>query len=852
MPETIDHLLESFVPSHYRLFLHPNREQMTFSGTVEIRGQQLVESTVIKLHAKGLRIDSARFSIGGGTHTFNNHKHGEHDVLYLAAPQPLQGELTILLSFFGEITEPMVGLYPCNFTHDGQTKQLLATQFESHHAREVFPCIDEPAAKATFDVSLKTLAGEVVLFNTPEASSHDDGDSWITTAFETTPIMSTYLLAFVTGELAHVEQTTKTGTLTRVWVTPDNLAHTKFALDIAVKALELLEEFFGTPFPLPKVDHVGLPDFAAGAMENWGLITYREVALLVDPDNSSLDDTQWSVAVIAHELSHQWFGNLVTMHWWTDLWLNEGFASWMERYIPDKIFPDWQLWDQFVTEDFIAAQSLDSLEHSHPVEVPVNDPNDIRSIFDAISYDKGASVIRMLHAYVGAEAFVRGLRDYMETHQYANARTTDLWQAMEQASGKPVKNFMSSWTTQTGFPVVTATVKDSSVDISQERYFINPAARQSDQGLLWPLPIDSVHTDEVTTISEATGTWMVADAGATKLNRLQSSFYMTQYDDAQLQRLAAMIRDGGKLEPLDRLGLLQDAFQLAKGGYQDTVKALGLLDAYDKEADNGVWEVISGQLGAIRAVFGTEDVRAAMKPYTLDLIRRELARLGWETKPNDTHFDKLLRPLILSLASVAEEPAVLNEAHKRFVRMQRPEDIHPDLRGVVFGTIARRSHPEDYETLLKFYRESKLPQVKLQFAAALCGFKTPDLHGRSIAMINSDEVRLQEVMYWVSSLFYNRFAKAEMWGWLKKNWSWVVEKFGTDIVTFSYFPKIVGRSFADTDMVEDYSAFFSSVYTTGIDQPIAQGLESIQWRTAWRERDQAAIENYFKNWKPQG
>lgn len=850
MNDAVDRLIEGFRPSHYKLFLHPNREQMTFNGTVEIVGKQLRPSTVIKLHAKGLRIEEASFSIGGGIHSFTNHKHGDHDVLYLAAPLEIEGDMTINLTFFGEITEPMVGLYICNFEHGGKQKQLLSTQFEAHHAREVFPCIDEPAAKAVFDVTLRTLKGESVLFNTPEQQHIDEGNGWISTTFETTPIMSTYLVAFVTGELESVSATTRSGTITRVWTTPGNSKYVTFALDVAVRSLELLEKFFETPFPLSKIDHVGLPDFAAGAMENWGLITYRESGLLIDDAATSLENKQWSAVVIAHELSHQWFGNLVTMEWWTDLWLNEGFASWMERFIPDQIFPEWNLWEQFVTDDYFTAQSLDSLASSHPIEAAIDNPEDIRSIFDEISYDKGASVIRMLYDYLGDTAFRDGLRAYIQAHQYANATTSDLWSALEKASNKPVREFMSAWTAQTGFPLVSATISESQVQMQQQRYLINPVVREATQlPTIWPIPISATNTDQYFTLSEATAIWEIPKADTIKLNRSQSGFYIVQYDEAHVVRLAKSIREEA-LEPLDRLGVLHDTFQLAKAGYGPTIAALTLLDAFDNESDAGVWKVISGQIGSIRRVFGSDELREHMKPFLIDLVKRELARLGWEKKSTDSHFDRLLRPIILGIASVAEEPSVLDEAHKRYVRMKTPENIDPDVREVVLTTVARHGETVDFETLLSFYNSARLPQVKLSFASALCSFTQPELTNRALDIIISNNVRLQDVAYWVSSLFANRHAKEATWSWLKNNWEWVVSKFGTDIMTFSAFPKIAGRSFATENMLSDYENFFNQSETTGIEKPISQGYESMQWRVLWHNRDRDLVWDYFKNWKP--
>ena len=416
MSKNVKRLLDQFVPKNYNLALDINRDDMTFTGSVTIEGKKIGRpSQRLTFHQNGLEITAA--------HVVKHDKTGEHEVVIdrinyhnkfdevrlHAAHMLYSGTYSVRLEFKGVITRQMNGVYPCFFTHDGQEKQLIATQFESHHAREVFPCIDEPAAKATFELTLTTPAGETVLSNTPAKKSSAKADRLVT-AFEPTPHMSTYLLAFIFGELGFKEAKTKDGIVVRTYATPDNVAHTEFALEVAVKCLEFYEDYFGIKYPLEKCDFIALPDFASGAMENWGCITFREQAMLVDPKNSTLATKQYVALVVAHELTHQWFGNLVTMRWWTDLWLNEGFASWMEYLAIDHLYPDWQLWTQFIVDEQQQALKLDALEHTHPIEVPIRHPDEIRTIFDAISYNKGASVIHMLHEYLCHEALRYGLK----------------------------------------------------------------------------------------------------------------------------------------------------------------------------------------------------------------------------------------------------------------------------------------------------------------------------------------------------------------------------------------------------------------------------------------------------------
>src|SRR5680860_657868 len=392
-----EHLLEQFVPEHYILELKPDREKMTFAGEVKIKGIMPTPSKVIMLHSHGLKLDNSTFSIGGGDHPMHGFNLLDKDEIQLNSPSEIHGIVTLKLKFHGRITDTMVGMYPSTFEYDGKKQKMISTQFESHHAREVFPRLDEPAAKATFELTLHTPRGEKVLSNTPIASQTEEGEMLVTT-FETTPKMSTYLLAFAYGNIDYLERQTKDGIIVRTWATPENVKHTAFALDVAVKCLEFYNDYFDVPYPMTKSDQIAIPDFSAEAMENWGLVTYRESALLVDSENTSLVEKKTVALVVAHELAHQWFGNLVTMQWWNDLWLNEGFATWIEYLAVDKLFPEWQTWSDFVVDDYLRGQSLDSLASSHSIEVDIDDTEEIRSIFDSISYSKGASIIRMLHA----------------------------------------------------------------------------------------------------------------------------------------------------------------------------------------------------------------------------------------------------------------------------------------------------------------------------------------------------------------------------------------------------------------------------------------------------------------------
>ncbi len=581
-------------------------------------------------------------------------------------------------------------------------------------------------------------------------------------------------------------------------------------------------------------------------MENWGLITFREQALLIDETNSSLPMRQYVASVVAHELTHQWFGNLVTMQWWTDLWLNEGFATWMS-YLPLHAFhPEWQMWTQFAVDEQQPAFKFDALANTHPVQVPINDPEEIRTIFDAISYEKGASSIHMLERFLGKEAFQGGLRHYLKAHSYQNTVTTDLWQALEDVSGKPVKQFMSAWIEQVGFPLVRATISGDTVHLAQEQFLLNPLERQKERPTktVWPIALEAGSAlPELFDTPEATYS-VAKSANRVKLNHGQSSFFRATYNASHLEDLATEIL-AGRLEPVDRLGLLSDAFETAKAGYSDTTTALHLLEAYKNEDNSAVWDIIAANLGAVRGLMDDEQLREDMKPYVRRLVAGQLKRLGWEEKAGESYFDKLLRPTILGLSSVADETSVVDEALRRFKAMRRPEDLPPDLRGVIYTTAARKGDATTFDKLLKLHNDSISSEERMTLTAALTAFEQPELIKRALATITTDDVRIQDVTFWIAYSFGNRHAKVATWEWLVKNWDWLKENMGGDL-SFARMPLYVARSFSDASFLPKYTKFFEAVMSPLLERTYKQGIELLEWQSEWKRRDLKTIKAYFK------
>lgn len=841
---TFDRLLEQFIPKHYSLKIDlTKRKEREFRGVVTITGNLPKDGSDIKLHAHELDILQATIDDVGAGATASK----QDDTVTLHSNLPLKaGEHVISVEFTGAITDPMHGLYPSYFKLDSEDKELLATQFESHHAREAFPCIDEPSAKATFDLMLVTEPGITTIANTP-VKEQQETDGNLVTTFETSPKMSTYLLAWVTGDLGYTEAKTKDDVTVRIYCTPNKVEQTKFALDTAVKVLEFYNQYFAIDYPLPKCDMIALPDFSSGAMENWGCITYRETGLLCDDKNTSLSRKQYIAMVIAHELAHQWFGNLVTMKWWDDLWLNESFATWIEFLACNHIFPDWKLWTQFFTDETMNALDRDGLASVQKVRQEVNNPEEIRTLFDsAIVYAKGANLLNMLHSYLGADDFRDGLRIYLKRHQYGNTDSSDLWQALDEASGKDVGTFMQPWTSQPGHPVVSVDFADQAAKISQKRFFSNPKEGRNDS-TIWPVPLlGNGELDKELLNSQETTAKITSDT-LTYLNHGRSGFYLTAYSKDHTAKLADAVKKG-KLAEIDRLGLLNDNISLNSAGLQPISQNLQLLEAYRQEDSEPVWAAIADQIGSLKMLVSEdEELKAKLRKFVGQLADTQYKRLGWQRIANESVQDELLRPSIVGMKCFSEEPEVLKYAKNLFNQATQPEDILSEIRGIIFATATKHGGVDEFEKLLGWYRATNSAEERIRIAAGICSTEKPELIERVIKMLISDEVKLQDLFYWFVYLIRNRHARQQAWKWMQDNWQWITKNFGNDM-HYTEFPRYSASAFSTPEQLELYRQFFTpKLDLPALERTIRQGFEDIEARVLWRQRDIESLAAYLRS-----
>lgn len=824
--QQVKRLINNFVPENYQLSLKLDRLERAFSGEVRISGELPANQKSLSLHAKGLSISETTVNQVNCSYAL-----GDHDELRIDLPDDLPKKLTIQIQYSGQITDAMHGLYPCYYELAGVKQEILATQFESHHAREVFPCIDEPEAKATFDLTLDTEPSVTVLSNMP-IKGQQSIDNRLSTSFQQTPRMSTYLLAFVVGDLQKSSQKTARGVGVNVYATKVHSAESlEFALNHAVKTIEFFEEYFDVPYPLPKSDQVALPDFSSGAMENWGLITYRETALLADPKQTPLSAKRYIATVISHELSHMWFGNLVTMKWWNNLWLNESFATLMEYIAVDAIQPTWKAWLEFASNESVLALRRDASDGVQPVQVEVSHPDEISTIFDgAIVYAKGARLMRMLQEYIGEQAFKNGLTSYFHEFAYENTSAEDLWRHLSKASQKDISNLMNSWISTNGYPVVTVDENQ----ISQTQFFIGPH-QPSDR--IWPIPLESSALNFPELLSEKT-----LDAKlpiGERLNIKDSAHFITNYDEVHLTKL---LENLPSVDELGRMQLLNEQTLLVRGDLAPSVRLIELLKAYQSEASNFVWDMMGLAFSELKKFVEDDELaEAKLKLFAYNLAKPQFDRLGWENVPNEVDSDTELRSTILGMMIYSEDEAILEKVDSLFALGL--DEIDPEIRPLIIGSAVKRTPDLNLiKTIFKNYTEATSVHLKDDICAGLTNAKNQDHIDYLLSQLTDKQaVRAQDIYRWFAYLIRSRYAKRQTWRWMVENWSWIEENFDGD-KGYDYFPRYAVAGISDRQSFSDYQKFFGPLKSNpSLKRAIEVGETEIIARLDLLDRDGEAV-----------
>ncbi len=842
-------LSKNVIPERYKLLFKPDLQAFTFLGEETIFLNIKKETNSITLHSKNLDIEVAEVRSSSVRETFAlkiSYDKDAETAAFLFPKKIPAGKAELKLVFRGILNTNMRGFYQSHYVHEGVKKVLATTQFEAADARGAFPSFDEPEFKAEFEISVMTPPGMTAISNTIPIATHEHEGGYKVVDFSPTPKMSTYLAAFIVGEFESLEKKSKNGTIVRVSAVKGKGHQGKFALDCSVKFLEFYEKYFDIPYPLPSLDLIAIPDFEVAGMENWGAITFREAALLFDPDHSSTSTKQQVALVVAHEIAHQWFGNLVTMEWWTHLWLNEGFASYIEYVALDHVFPEWDMWTQFSAHDLARALRLDALKSTHPIEVEVHHPDELAGIFDAVSYSKGASIIRMLAAYLGEKDFRNGLSYYLKKHSYGNASTAHLWEAFEKISKKPVRRIMQMWTSVGGHPVITIEKKGTKLQLSQERFFSSPISQKANkEKTLWQIPMVLLSGKKEKRILMGKKKMSLPyDSSLIKLNSNEVGMYRVRYPKEMLENLGKLVKSK-KLPPSDRLGIVRDIFALAESGKKDTTEALALLGSYVNEDDYTVWTEIATGLSEVSGLIYEQSFYGAFKNFKRQLLEPLVKKLGWVKKPNEKHTTALLRSLVLLQAGLAGDEKVISQAQKYFQDfLSYGTKIAVDIRAVVYTIVGRFGGMKEHQALLTMYKEETLQEEKTRIGRGLANFKDEKLLQKTLEFALSEHVRFQDGYTIVAMVWRSLYGSNLAWNFVKKNWNLFLERYGGGMILFHLLE--CADIFSTKAHAEDIKKFFKTHPAPSAEHTIKQVLEKINSNVLWLERDKEKIKNWLK------
>lgn len=765
---------------------------------------------------------------------------------------PKSSSITLIIDFVGSLNNQMAGFYRSHYKDaNGIDKIVASTQFEALDARRAFPCVDEPAAKATFLLTLVVPAGLECFSNMPESKRITIGDNKVEVSFLETPKMSTYLLAYCIGEFDYIQAQSKRGVLIKVYAPRGQASSCHYALDCGLKALDTFEDFFGVEYPLPKLDMAAIPEFAAGAMENWGLVLYRSVDLLIDPVTASSGQKQRVCTVVCHELAHMWFGDLVTMTWWDDLWLNEGFASWAENYGAHEAFPEYEMWDQFVVDHLSRALKLDGMLSSHPIQVPIHHAEEVEQVFDAISYCKGGSVVRMIKAVLGMANFQKGLGNYMKKYAYGNTETLDLWQAWEEVSGMPVSEMMASWTEQMGFPLIKVVKEDWQDDKVvlelEQSWFLADGSDIPEYGKdkLWTIPILTCTPagiqDDMVLMREKTATITIplkSKDDWVKLNAGQEVPMRVHYSEEMLSRLSKAISTKELTSPADRVGLIMDAYALVKANQIMSPESLiKLLAGYQDEDDCVVWQGLSDVLEGLETVLSEDEkISSSYAAFARKLVLPLVDKVGWEARPDDAHLTSILRGIMVSLLCTFcfDDDGVKREAKKRCEAfLEDPTNasaLPTDIKVPVFKIYLKAGSKKEYDAVKAYYYKAKDNAERKTVLNSLGSTDEEKLKLATLDWTTSGEIKLQDFFYAIGSVSRSgKQGRVISWKYFEDHHRRLKEMLGSSHPSLMDAVIVMSAgSFCSLEMADEITKFFKDHPFPKNERKIAQMTENMR------------------------
>ncbi len=833
------------VPTRYDIRLEPDLDAATFTGEETIAVTVNEPVTEVVLNAADLLIQSVAVESADGVVVEGSVLlEAETERARFRFPAPIgPGEHRLRIAFTGVLNDRLHGFYRSTYKDSaGVSHTIAATQFESTDARRGFPCWDEPALKAVFAVTLVVPATLAAVSNAALVREEPAGPGKKAVTFADTIKMSTYLVAFVVGELEATDPVMVGATPLRIWSVPGKTHLARFARAAGAFSLEFFERYYGLPYPGDKLDLLAIPDFAAGAMENLGAVTFRETALLVDESAASHAELERVADVVAHELAHMWFGDLVTMAWWNGIWLNEAFATFMELLAVDAWKPEWARWVTFGVSRG-AAMAVDGLENTRPVEFEVRAPRDCEAMFDLLTYEKGASVLRMLEQHLGPDVFRQGVRLYLDRHRFANAETTDLWKALGDAARQPIPEIMDGWIFRPGYPLVTVEPDGSGLRISQRRF----TYLGSESDGQWRVPVllrASVKRGivekhlllddrELAVPLPAAPDWVVVNAGG-------PGFYRVRYGGPLLKKLLGAL---ARVAPIDRFNLVSDGFALAQAGAMSAPEYLDLTARFTGETDRNVWTVLTGSFAYLDRVIGAE-----LRPGLAALVRHRVApaveRLGWEPEPGESELERQLRgDLLRALGTLGDDPPTQERARELYDRHCHDElALDPNVLPALIAIVARTGEEEQYAWFLERFKNARTPQEEQRYLYALAGFRQPELLSRTLALSIDGQVRSQDAPFLVRALLTSPYGRGLAWEFVKEHWETMARQYPGS----AYRRMWEGiTALVSAEWERDVQDFFGSRRIVLGGKTLEQYLEQLRVAVRLQEREREGLTAYL-------
>ena len=834
----------------YNIVINTVKSDDTYTASVEIIFNIDEQTKEIELDSKGLKIIKCDFYSESHENQPSLNFKSKNNKLVINSYSKFEKDKNakLRIEFEGKIADDLKGIYASKYlSNSGKEEKLISTQFEPTDARNAFPCIDEPNYKAKFNLTLIIHSNLTAISNMPIEKTKNLNDKETQVKFQETPIMSTYLLFFAIGKIKSKQLKTNNNILIRVWATNEQERFSDFALETSEKLLDYFESYFGTKYPLPKLDHIAIPDFAAGAMENWGCISYRETALLVDPEKSSIQTKQLVAAIIAHEMAHMWFGDLVTMDWWNDLWLNESFASWMGDKAISNLYPEWDVWTKFLLDDTNRAFELDALDSSHPIEQEVKNPDEIGQLFDAISYSKGASLIRMLENYIGEEKFKKGIQQYIVKHQYKNTITNDLWDALSKSSNKDIKTLMEQWTTKSGFPLILVSEENDKIKISQEKFSYNPENNDQSEWIV-PIKYNSLinNTKSKQTHLLKTKEDFIQNKNITIMNTDSSGFYKTSYSNKLFSKISNLLTDNiNNFSNEERLGLISDYYTLLKSSKIDPSKYLDLIKTLNKESNPYIWKYICGSLKSIDSKLYNTDLYSRYYSFASEIFNNISIDLEWNLDKTPSETDQIMIATLIDSACYFGIEDLKNKSSQIFkeISLNSNDEIHPNLKRPLLFSVAYSGKSNDFDKIWELYLNSNSQEEKSLYLGSLTQFKNIDKIKFLLNQVTTKNIRKHDIASVLIGVANNNLALSTAWEYLKQNWSKILNISG-DGFQLNYIVSLPSY-FQSKERYEEVENYYSENPVDAASMSMNQTLEKIQNNIFWIDFNLKKFKNYL-------